>query len=72
MKCYLKPSNYTCKSCLETQMAYNVAENCNECEYKKNKYEVLQFTDHGAVIMDEKGNVFRKPFEDIRILKEDK
>ena len=33
MKCYLKPSNYTCKSCLETQMDFNVAENCNECEY---------------------------------------
>lgn len=69
MKCYIKPSSYKCKQCVETQASFNAFISCKECLTESKKYEVLQFTDHGAILMDDNGDVFRKPFEDIRIIK---
>lgn len=71
MKCYLKPSQYKCKSCMKSQTLIGINCDCDKCSNKSKEYDILQFTDHGVILMDDNGDVFRKPFEDIRIIKEE-
>ena len=64
--CFLKPNEYTCRNCVENQEAFN----CSECIKQSEVYEILEFVDHGAVVMDKECNVKRVSYDDIKILKE--
>lgn len=68
--CFIKPNAYTCRNCVENQEAFNVYINCKECIEQSEVYEILEFVDHGAVVMDKECNVKRVQYEDIKILKE--
>lgn len=68
--CFLKPNEYECRNCVENQEAFNVYVNCSECIKQSEVYEILEFVDHGAVVMDKECNVKRVPYDAIKILKE--
>ena len=68
--CFIKPNEYTCRNCVENQEAFNVSVNCSECIKQSEVYEILEFVDHGAVVMDKECNVKRVSYDDIKILKE--
>lgn len=40
--CKVKPDYSTCHSCLETQMMFDVVDDCSKCDLNIRKYELLQ------------------------------
>lgn len=40
--CKVKPDSSTCHACLETQMIFDVVNDCSKCELNTREYELLQ------------------------------
>lgn len=40
--CKVKPDRSTCSACLETQMMFDVVDDCSKCELNTREYELIQ------------------------------
>lgn len=40
--CKVRPDRSTCSACLETQMMFDVVDDCSKCDLNIRKYELLQ------------------------------
>ena len=40
--CKVKPDSATCSACVETQMMFDVVDDCRKCDLNTRAYELLQ------------------------------
>lgn len=40
--CKVRPDSLTCSACVETQMMFDVVNDCSKCELNTREYELLQ------------------------------
>lgn len=40
--CKIKPDSATCSACVETQMMFDVIDDCSKCDLTTREYELLQ------------------------------
>lgn len=41
--CKVKPSKYTCATCIDIQESYNQVKMCSDCDLHNRLYEILEF-----------------------------